>query len=208
MTAKRPHWAGPSWYGECQMTPAEHLRVAEHLRQLADNPKAQELALHHEQLRAACSADLDVAVGVRRAVRSRDQWRSRAADAAGFHVGAPSPMGQREAGGRRHGCALTTAGLKRPFTIVENDQERYRGAGQRTLRCHQHLRQTVEPQVHRFLGTDHLCRIPTCPASMCPSGRLSTGIPSASSGPAGFDCSVPTVISVRRRTQGRSAAMQ
>ena len=50
MTAKRPSWAGPSWYGECPMTPAEHLRVAAHLRQLADNPKAQELALHHEQL--------------------------------------------------------------------------------------------------------------------------------------------------------------
>jgi hypothetical protein len=32
------------------MTPAEHLRVAAELRQLTDNPKAQELALHHEEL--------------------------------------------------------------------------------------------------------------------------------------------------------------
>jgi hypothetical protein len=32
------------------MTPAEHLRVAAHLRQLADNPKAQDLAVRHEQL--------------------------------------------------------------------------------------------------------------------------------------------------------------
>jgi hypothetical protein len=42
---------------------------------------------------------------------------------------------------------------------------------------------------------------PTCPASMCLSGRLSTGIPSASSRPAGFDCSVPIVISVCRHTR-------
>jgi hypothetical protein len=50
MIAKRPPWAGPSWYDQCPMTPAEHLRVAAQLRQLTDNPKAQELALHHEAL--------------------------------------------------------------------------------------------------------------------------------------------------------------
>jgi hypothetical protein len=32
------------------MTQAEHLRVAAQLRQLTDNSKAQELALHHEEL--------------------------------------------------------------------------------------------------------------------------------------------------------------
>jgi len=50
MTAKRPPWAGPSWYNQCQMTAAEHLRAAAQLRQLIDNPKAQELAMHHEEL--------------------------------------------------------------------------------------------------------------------------------------------------------------
>jgi hypothetical protein len=32
------------------MTAAEHLRAAAQLRQLIDNPKAQELALHYEEL--------------------------------------------------------------------------------------------------------------------------------------------------------------
>jgi len=32
------------------MTAAEHLRAAAQLRQLIDNPKAQELAMHHEEL--------------------------------------------------------------------------------------------------------------------------------------------------------------
>jgi hypothetical protein len=49
MTAKRPAWAGASWYDQVQMTPAEHLRVAAQLRRLKGNSKAEELALHHEQ---------------------------------------------------------------------------------------------------------------------------------------------------------------
>jgi hypothetical protein len=50
MAAKRPPWAGPSWYGQYPMTRAEHLRAATQLRHLTDNSKAQELALHHEEL--------------------------------------------------------------------------------------------------------------------------------------------------------------
>jgi hypothetical protein len=53
--------------------------------------------------RSASSADLDVAVGVCGAVRSRDQRRGRTADTAGYNGWSPVADRQRKYGGRGYG---------------------------------------------------------------------------------------------------------